>query len=60
MVIAFADGHRFAELQEVTLFDIAEEAYVDRLKCEIRQPFFDFMDQNDLNLRVVCSSQRDD
>jgi DNA-binding transcriptional LysR family regulator len=60
MVVAFADGHRFAELQEVTLFDVAEEAYVDRLKCEIRQPFFDFMNQNDLNLRVVCSSQRDD
>lgn len=60
MVVAFEDGHRFATKPEVTLFDVAEEVYVDRLKCEIRQPFFDFMDQNDLNLRVACSSQRED
>ena len=60
MVVAFANGHRFAEMQEVSLFDVAEEAYVDRLKCELRQPFFEFMDQNDLDLRVVCSSQRED
>lgn len=59
MVVAFADGHRFAAMQEVTLYDVAEEAYVDRLKCEIRQPFFDFMDKNDLELKVVCSSQRE-
>jgi DNA-binding transcriptional LysR family regulator len=60
MVVAFADGHRFAAKQEVTLYDVAEEAYVDRLKCELRQPFFNFMDLNGLNLRVVCSSQRED
>lgn len=60
MVVAFSDGHRFAEKPEVTLYDVAEEVYVDRLKCEIRQPFFDFMDQNGLDLTVACSSQRDD
>lgn len=60
MVVAFAGGHRFAAMHEVNLYDVAEEAYVDRLKCEIRKPFFDFMEQNDLNLRVVCSSQRED
>ncbi|MDH3580923.1 MAG: LysR family transcriptional regulator [Hyphomicrobiales bacterium] len=60
MVVAFAEGNRFGAMTEVTLFDVAEEAYVDRLKCELRQPFFDFMDLNDLNLNVVCSSQRED
>ena len=60
MVVTFAHGHRFTDQQQVTLFDVAEEAYVDRLKCELRQPFFDFMDQNGLNLQVVCSSQRED
>lgn len=60
MVVTFAEGHRFGALQDVTLFDVAEEPYVDRLKCELRQPFFDFMDENDLSLSVVCSSQRDD
>ena len=60
MVVAYSDGHRFADKPEVTLFDVAGEPYIDRLKCEIRKPFFDFMDQNDLNLRVACSSQRED
>jgi len=60
MVIAFADGHRFADKPEVSLYDVAEETYVDRLKCEIRQPFFNFMDHNDLDLKVACSSQRED
>jgi DNA-binding transcriptional LysR family regulator len=60
MVVAFETGHRFAGMQEVTLFDVAEETYVDRLNCEIRQPFYEFMDQNDLKLRVACSSQRED
>ncbi len=60
MVVAFANGHRFSKMNKLTLHDVAEEAYVDRLKCEMRQPFFDFMDQNDLNLKVVCSSQRED
>ena len=60
MVVAFAEGHRFAAKKEVTLYDVAEENYVDRLKCEIRQPFINFMDQNGLNLRIACSSQRED
>ena len=60
MVVAFADGHRFAAMPEVTLYDVAEESYVDRLNCEIRQPFYDFMARNDLDLRVACSSSRED
>ena len=60
MVVAFAGGHRFGKMQEVSLYDVAEETYVDRLNCEIRQPFYDFMAQNGLNLRVACSSQRED
>ena len=60
MVVAFPEGHRFSDKPEVTLFDVAEETYVDRLKCEIRQPFFDFMDDNGLSLNIACSSQRDD
>ncbi len=60
MVVAFSSNHRFAEKQEVTLYDVAEENYIDRLKCEIREPFFNFMDENGLSLRVACSSQRED
>ena len=60
MVVAFADGHRFSAMPEVTLYDVAEENYVDRINCEIRQPFYDFMADNDLDLRVACSSSRED
>ena len=60
MVVAFASNHRFAEKQLVTLYDVAEEAYIDRLKCEVREPFFEFMKENALDLRVACSSQRED
>ena len=60
MVVAFADGHRFSEMKQVELRDLAEESYVDRLKCEIRQDFFDFFEQNSLTLMVACSSQRED
>ncbi len=60
MVVAFAGGHRFSAMENIDLHEIAEEAYVDRLKCEMRQPFFEYMDRNNLNLRVVCSSQRED
>jgi LysR family hydrogen peroxide-inducible transcriptional activator len=47
-------------MKEVSLFDVAEETYIDRLNCEIRQPFYDFMAENDLDLHVACSSPRED
>ena len=59
-VVAFSSGHRFDEMDLVTLFDVGQEDYIDRLKCEFRQPFFDFMSDNNLNLKVICSSQRED
>ena len=33
MVVAFADGHRFAEMESVALEEIAKEPYLDRLHC---------------------------
>ena len=60
LVVAFSSGHRFAEMDQVTLFDVSQENYIDRLKCEFRQPFFDFMRDNNLELNVICSSQRED
>jgi DNA-binding transcriptional LysR family regulator len=60
LVVAFSSGHRFSNMDQVTLFDVGEENYIDRLKCEFRQPFFDFMSDNNLDFKVICSSQRED
>lgn len=60
MGVAFAAGHRFAAMRQVTLFDVAEESYLDRLNCELRRPFYGFLDENDLELHVACSSARED
>ena len=39
-VVAFAQNHRFAAQDSVTLSEIAAEPYLDRLHCEIRDDFF--------------------
>ncbi|MDH3666053.1 MAG: LysR family transcriptional regulator [Paracoccaceae bacterium] len=60
MGVAFGETHRFAAMDDITLFDIAEEPYLDRLNCELRQPFCEFMSDNGLELRIACSSARED
>lgn len=60
MVVAFTAGHRFSKMSQVDLHEIAEESYIDRMKCELRQDFLDFFEQNNLKLMVACSSQRED
>ncbi len=60
MVVAFARGHRFGELETVPLAEIAKEAYLDRLHCEFRDDFLDFTKASGLELRVVLRSERED
>ncbi|NKB19265.1 MAG: LysR family transcriptional regulator [Alphaproteobacteria bacterium] len=60
MVVAFADGHRFADMESVALAEIAKEPYLDRLHCEFRDEFLDFTKGSGLELDVVLRSERDD
>jgi DNA-binding transcriptional LysR family regulator len=60
MFVAFADGHRFAEMDSVALEEIAKEPYLDRLHCEFRDEFLDFTKGSGLELDVVLRSERDD
>ena len=60
MAVAFRRGHRFAEFDEVTLDVVTEEPYVDRLHCEFRTRFFEFIDAQRLKLQVAASSERED
>ena len=60
MVVAFADGHRFSELETVPLSEIAKEPYLDRLHCEFRDDFLDFTKGSGLTLNIALRSERED
>lgn len=60
MVVAFADGHRFSDLEAVPLAEIATEPYLDRLHCEFRDDFLNFTKASGLELNVALSSERED
>ncbi|MEM7427723.1 MAG: LysR family transcriptional regulator [Pseudomonadota bacterium] len=59
-VVAFDSGHRFKMMNSVTLADVTEEAYLDRLHCEIRDDFFTFTRSRGLELNVAVRSERED
>lgn len=60
MVVAFADGHRFGDLETVPLEDVAKEPYLDRLHCEFRDDFLNFTKGSGLQLDVALRSERED
>ncbi len=60
MVLACAQEHRFAGVASVTLEEIAQERYVDRLHCEFRGRFFDYLHERELPPEIVASSHRED
>lgn len=60
MVVAFGNGHQFERTSTVTLTEIADEPYVDRLHCEFRDEINALCAQEELVLDVVFNSQRED
>lgn len=60
MVIAFAPGHHFAELKQVSLREIAAEPYLDRLHCEFRDDIMNLTRASGLNIMVAVRSERED
>jgi LysR family hydrogen peroxide-inducible transcriptional activator len=60
MAVAFAPGHRFGDLDEVPLEEIAKEAYLDRPHCEFRDDFLNFTKASGLELNVAMRSERED
>lgn len=60
MIVAFSPQHRFDALKEITLADMAEEAYFDRLFCEFRDDFLSHSKASGLDLNVVLRSERED
>ena len=60
MVVAFPEGHDFSSMNAVPLATIACQRYVDRLHCEFRDAFLQFAAENQIELDVAFTSQRED
>lgn len=60
MGIGFPCGHRFENMPEVSLFEIAKEKYLDRLHCEFRADFLELTKASGLALDVIVNSERED
>jgi len=59
VVIAQA-GHRFQQLNALSLEDVSGEAYVDRLACELREMVMAVCGQRQVELYATFRSERED
>lgn len=59
-VVAFPPGHRFEALNGVRLADVSDEAYVDRLSCEMRDKVLAACQAADIRLYATFRSARED
>ncbi len=60
MGIGFPKGHRFESMKSVSLYDIVEENYIDRLHCEFRTDFIELTKASGVELNVIVNSERED
>lgn len=59
-VVVFPPGHRFEALDVVRLSDVAGEAYVDRLACEMRDTVMALCGRDKIELYATYRSERED
>jgi DNA-binding transcriptional LysR family regulator len=59
-VVIFPPGHRFQQLDAVTLADVAGESYVDRLACELREMVMAVCGERAIELYATFRSERED
>jgi DNA-binding transcriptional LysR family regulator len=59
-VVAFPPGHRFESFNGVRLSDVSDEAYVDRLSCELRDTVMAACHAADVRLYATYRSARED
>ncbi len=60
MVMACALGHRFSTRSSVSLADVLQEPYVDRLQCEFRDTFLNEAFRNDFVPMFAARTDRED
>lgn len=59
-VVVFAPGHRFEQMNGIGVADTADEAYVDRLACEMREMVLAVYADRKINLYARFRSERED
>jgi|LNFM01.1.fsa_nt_gb DNA-binding transcriptional LysR family regulator len=59
-VVALPPGHRFSEKSTISLADLAGEAYVDRLACEMREAVMAACSDKKVELYARFRSERED
>ena len=59
-VVVFPSGHRFAQLESISLADVTGEDYVDRLACELREAVMSVCGQRKVELYAAFRSERED
>ena len=57
---AMAQDHPLAQRPSITLDDLMEHPYLDRLSCEFRPPFLEKMRRLGYRLQPIVESQRED
>ncbi|MEZ5551494.1 MAG: LysR family transcriptional regulator [Pseudomonadales bacterium] len=59
-LVVFAPNHRFKNQTTINLADVANEHYVDRLACELREVVMGICEQRDITLYANFRSERED
>ncbi len=60
ILMAFAKNERLASQSEISLDEFSNQNYFDRLNCEFRSDFLDMVDKEDLDIRPLIQSDRED
>ncbi|MEO1329276.1 MAG: LysR family transcriptional regulator [Pseudomonadota bacterium] len=58
--LVMASGHPLASASSLTMASLDGRAYVDRLRCEFRETFFDVLADRKLEVDLVMRSERED
>ena len=60
MLLAINDSHPLNKNVAIQLSDLHEHYYIDRLRCEFRESFFNEMATRNLRVKTVIRSERED
>ena len=60
IVVAMPGDHRFAGQEDVQLKELEGEHYIDRLRCEFREKYFESLNKNNIRVQVVMRAERED
>lgn len=60
MMVAMGAAHPLADRDSIGFSELHDQRYVDRLRCEFRVSFFEELRKQDLKVKIVLRSDRED